>query len=116
MRQNLKKIAAAFFQTAGGEEPVREWLKELPKDDHREIGQDIATVEYGWPIGMSVCRALGGGLWEVRSGLPSHRIARVIFCLAGDRMALLHGFIKKTRKIPDEDLSLARKRMKEIKP
>lgn len=65
---------------------------------------------------MPVCRPLGQGLWEVRSALPSNRIARAIFCVAQGRMVLLHGFVKKTQKIPDDDLALARKRMKEIEP
>jgi phage-related protein len=63
---------------------------------------------------MPVCRSLGQGLWEVRSNLSGNRIARVIFCIAAGHMVLLHGFIKKTQKIPDEDLALARRRMKEI--
>jgi phage-related protein len=86
----------------------------LSPEDRREIGQDIATVEYGWPVGMPVCRPLGQGLWEVRSNLPDKRIVRVIFCVAQGQMVLLHGFIKKTQKIPGEALVLARKRMKEI--
>ncbi len=112
--QALKKIAAAFYRTAAGAEPVRDWLKGLSPEERREIGQDIATVEYGWPVGMPVCRPLGQGLWEVRSTLPGNRIARVIFCIAQGRMVLLHGFVKKTQKIPNEDLALARRRMKEI--
>lgn len=112
----LKKIAAAFHRTPGGSEPVRDWLKALPQEERREIGQDIATVEYGWPIGMPACRPLGQGLWEVRSNLAGNRTARVIFCIAQGHMVLLHGFVKKTQKTPDEDLALARKRMKEIEP
>jgi phage-related protein len=115
MGHSLKKISAAFYKTASGREPVREWLKSLPRNDRHEIGKDIATVEYGWPIGMPVCRALGSGLWEVRSILLSHRISRVIFCITNGHIVLLHGFIKKDQKTPDEDLSLARQRMKEVK-
>jgi phage-related protein len=63
---------------------------------------------------MPVCRPLGQGLWEVRSNLPGNRIARVIFCIAQGRMVLLHGFVKKTQNTPNEDLALARRRMKEI--
>jgi len=77
------------------------------------IGADIKTVEYGWPVGMPVCRSMGEGLWEVRSSLVS-RIARVLFCVAGDRMWLLHGFIKKQQKTPKQDLALARGRMQAI--
>ena len=63
---------------------------------------------------MPLCRALGEGLWEIRSDLSSNRAARVIFCVDEDRMVLLHGFIKKTQKTPKSDLELARKRQKEI--
>jgi phage-related protein len=63
---------------------------------------------------MPLCRSLGNGLWEVRSTLPSNRIARVLFCIADESLVLLHGFIKKTQKTPDTDLKLARKRMKEV--
>lgn len=110
----LKKIPAAFYQSGAGREPVREWLKALDAEDRKVIGEDIATVEYGWPIGMPICRPLGQGLWEVRSTLRNNRIARVIFGIVRNQMILLHGFIKKTQQTPDEDLSLARKRLKEI--
>ena len=110
----LKKIPAAFYRTEAGTEPVRDWLKGLSREDRREIGQDIATVEYGWPVGMPVCRSLGQGLWEVRSNLPGNRTARAIFCIVQTHMVLLHGFVKKSQKTPDKDLVLARIRMKEI--
>jgi len=93
---------------------VREWLLSLDKADRQILGADIATVEFGWPIGMPVCRPLGQQLWEVRSSLPGNRIARVLFSITGDRMLLLHGFVKKTQKTPPADLALARKRLKEI--
>ena len=83
--------------------------------DRRIIGNDIATVEYEWPIGKPTCAPLGLGLWEVRSDLPSNRIARVIFTLYEERMWLLHGFIKKTQKTPNGDVDIARKRKKEVK-
>jgi phage-related protein len=94
---------------------VLEWLRSLPPDDRYEIGQDLARVEFRWPIGMPLCRALSDGLWEVRSALPSRRIARLIFCAEEGELFVLHGFIKKTQKMPAVDLSLAYKRMKEIK-
>jgi phage-related protein len=92
---------------------VREWLKGLDQADRLIVGQDIATAEFGWPVGMPVSRSLGKGLWEIRSGISNGRITRVIFCVADDKMVLLHGFIKKTQKTPKADLDLALKRMKE---
>jgi phage-related protein len=63
---------------------------------------------------MPLCRPLGGGLWEVRSTLPSRRIARVLFFVHEGRIGVVHGFIKQTHKTPQDELQLARKRMKEM--
>lgn len=63
---------------------------------------------------MPLCRSLSGGLWELRSTLPSGRIARTLFFVHEDRIGVVHGFIKKTQKTPDDVLDLARKRMKEM--
>jgi phage-related protein len=113
-----KRIPARFFRTERGSEPVREWLKSLDKQDRFLIGTDIKTVEYGWPIGMPVCRSMGKGLYEVRTNLRSNKIARVLFCIVEGEMVLLHGFMKKSRKTPRSDLDLAldRKRVLEAEP
>jgi phage-related protein len=114
MAEDLKKLPAIFYRSLSGTEPVREWLKELDQADRRIVGHDIGKAEFGWPVGMPLCRSLGGGLWEVRSSLPRGRVARVIFCVSAGRMVLLHGFEKKTQKTPQPDLKLAGKRQKEI--
>jgi phage-related protein len=110
----LTEIPVVFYRTAGGTEPVLEWLRSLPPEDRRAIGADLATVQCGWPIGMPLCRPLQGGLWEVRSALPSRRIARLLFFVHEGRIGVVHGFIKKTQKTPADDLDLARRRMKEM--
>jgi phage-related protein len=114
MIDRSKKIVACFYLTATGRNPVRDWLLELPREDRRAIGKDIQKVEFGWPIGMPYCRALGHGLWEVRSDLSGSRIARIIFSIVGAEMVILHGFEKKTRKTPTHDIELAFKRKREI--
>lgn len=104
-----KQIPALFYRTESGGEPVRDWLKGLSPEDRKRIGEDIKTVEFGWPIGMPVCRPLGQGVYEVRTNLRQNRIARVIFYIdKKSRMVLLHGFIKKTQRTPPEDVALAR--------
>jgi phage-related protein len=114
MAGERKKVPARFYRSASGAEPVREWLLELDKTDRKEIGKDIATVEYGWPVGMPACAPLGAGLYEVRTNLGGNRIARVLFCFASGNLVLLHGFIKKARKTPHPDLELARWRQREV--
>jgi phage-related protein len=110
----LKEIPVVFYRTAAGAEPVRNWLRSLSAEDRRTIGTDLATVQVGWPVGMPLCRALGGGLWEVRSKLPGKRIARVMFFVVDDRIGVVNGFIKKTQKTPSDEMVLAQKRMKEM--
>jgi phage-related protein len=110
----LTEIPVVFYRTSGGVEPVRDWLRGLPGDDRQRIGFDLATVQVGWPVGMPLCGSLGGGLWEVRSNLPSRRIARILFFVHEGRIGVVHGFIKKTQKTPPEEIELARKRMKEM--
>ena len=114
MDEQPKTLPMAFYRSATGTEPVRDWLKALSFEDRRTLGYDIGLVEFGWPVGMPLCRALGKGLWEIRTGLSGGRIARVMFCVAHGHMILLHGFIKKSQKTPQPDLELARQRQKDV--
>ena len=110
----IQKVPVVFYKTAAGVVVVREWLRSLPAADRNVIGRDLMRVQYRWPVGMPLCRPLGGGLWEVRSDLPSSRIARLLFCFNKGRLVVLHGFIKKTRKAPADEMEIARKRKDEL--
>lgn len=109
------EIPVRFYRTAAGREPVVEWLRSLDKNDRRAIGRDLALVQFGWPVGMRLARGLGNGLWEVRSTLPSRRIARLIFCFHNRAIVVLHGFIKQTQRTRSDDLILAKQRMDEVR-
>lgn len=109
-----QKIPLIFYRTAAGSEPVREWLKGLNETERQAIGRDLLRTQWRWPVGMPLCRAMGDGLWEIRTDLPTKRTARVLICLYCEHLVALHGFIKKTRATPDEDLGTARKRKKEL--
>jgi phage-related protein len=104
-------LKVSFFRTAGGREPVREWLKALPDEERRIIGGDLKTVQFGWPLGMPLVRKLEHALWEIRVRLPD-RIARLFFTCEEGLMILLHAFIKKSQKTPAEDLELAKTRLR----
>jgi phage-related protein len=107
-----QRLDAVFFRSENGSEPVREWLKSLPKDERKAIGEDIAYIQFKWPIGKPRIDHLRGAVWEVRTSL-TNRIARTLFAVEGRQMVLLHGFIKKTQRTPNEDIKLAEKRFKE---
>lgn len=109
MRRKAPTLTVSFFRTDAGNEPVREWLTDMPREHRKMIGTDIKTVELGWPIGMPVVRKIEPGLWEVRTNLED-TIARVLFTVSESAMVLLHGFIKKSQKTPSPDLAIARQR------
>src|ERR1700709_2700538 len=98
MPESLKPIPLVFWRSATGREPVREWLNEFSREDERTIGRDIAKVQYGWPIGLPLCRPLSGGLWEVRASLPSKREARGFFGFHHGMLIAVHAIIKKTQR------------------
>src|SRR4051812_12752654 len=113
--ENHREAPSRFcLRIAIGACPVREWIRSLDAADRKIIGEDIKDVEFSWPMGMPLVRALGTSLWEVRSTLTQGRIARVRFTIDEGRMVLLHGFIKKTEKTAQHDLNLALKRKREI--
>ena len=110
---NPIKLRVVFYKLSSGTEPVREWLKVLPKVLRKIVGEDIKVVQTNWPIGMPLVRNLGKKLWEVRSSIPNG-IARVLFIVKDHNLVLLHGFIKKSQKTPNQELELARKRQKDL--
>jgi phage-related protein len=114
MTQIPKKITVFFFKSDTAKMPVRDWLLGLPAEDRRIIGEDIKTAEFGWPVGMPVVRSLGDKLYEVRSVLTNGDESRIIFTRFKSLMVLLHGFVKKTKKIRQHDLDLAKNRMRKF--
>ena len=107
-----RPLRVVFFKTETGNQPVREWLKDMSKEDCKVIGADILTVQYAWPVGKPLVDNLGDGIWEVRSRLEN-RIARTLFALVDQEIILLHGFIKKQQKTPADELELAKKRRRQ---
>ncbi|MDH6240690.1 phage-related protein [Polynucleobacter sphagniphilus] len=100
-----------FYKTEAGNEPVRQWLQSLNLEDKKRIGEDIKTVQFGWPLGMPLIKHLESDIWEVRCNLRS-AIARVLFVIDGKSIVLVHGFIKNQQKISQSDMDLAKNRVK----
>jgi phage-related protein len=103
-----------FYATDTFNEPVREWLRELTTGDKKIIGEDLKTIQYGWPLGMPLVKHIEGDIWEARSRLKDG-IARVFFVLDGRSMILIHGFKKNQQKTPKPDLDIARARVKNLR-
>ena len=106
--EQTSEIPVRFYRTEAGRAPVLDWLRSLDKADRHTIGLDLMRVQFGWPIGRPLVGSLKDGLWEVRSSLPSERIARLILCFHDEMLIVLHGFIKKSQRAPKAYLELAR--------
>ncbi len=108
------RIELLFYRSAAGNEPVRDWLADLPEPHRRAIGMDLQRVQYRWPVGMPLVRPMGKGLFEVRTPLADGTAARVLFRFHKGELYALYGFIKKAKTTPEAELKLARMRQKEI--
>lgn len=104
-------IDGLLCETALRTEPVRDWLKSLPEDKRKAIGEDIKAAQYGWPLGLPLVDHIDGDIWEVWTKL-ANRIARMLFVVEDETLVLLHRFIKKTQKMPRQELELAKDRLK----
>ena len=109
-RINRKVYQVVFYRSASGREPVRRWLKQLDPVNRKRIGEDLYTLQLGWPLGMPLARKIETNLWELRSKIVNG-ITRIIFTEQKGCLILLHGFIKKSQKLSATDLKLARKRL-----
>lgn len=105
---------AVFFETGSGKQPVRDFINGLTKEDKKEIGADIRTVQIGFPMGLPLVRKVKPDLWEIRSTIKDG-ICRVFFTLFKNNMILLHIFVKKTQKTPLKELDIASERLKEFR-
>jgi len=109
-------LEVRFYKTAGGNEVVLDFLRSLPADDKKTLGEDLKTLQYGYPIGMPLCRPVGK-LWELRSSLPSKRELRLLwfFHKVTQTIIVVHAFIKKAQRTPQKDIELGEARKGEFK-
>lgn len=114
MQRDAPVLAVRFYRTETGNEPVREWLQDLPKAVRHKIGSDVQAVQWRWPVGLPLVDGFGQGLYEVRTAIDGD-IYRVLFCNIQATMVLLHGIQKKTGRTPDKDKDLARQRQANAK-
>ena len=107
-------LQVVFFETQSGNQPVRDFILQQPREDRKEIGSDVFAVQKGFPLGLPLVEKLVAGLWEIRSYLPDG-ICRIFFTVHKQTLVLLHGFIKKSQKIPAKELNTAKDRLSEFR-
>jgi len=107
----MRPLTVVFWRSEQGNEPVRDWLKSLPDEVTKAIGDDLRLVQWKWPVGKPLVDGFGDGLYEVRTKHKNVNY-RILFAFENETIILLHGIIKKTPKTPPAAVALARQRQK----
>ena len=104
------RYTVEFFNTKVQDE-ILNWPHGVAASFTRIAEQMVVS---GPNLGMPYTKPLGDGLFEVRAK-GTEGIGRAFFCtVMGQRIIILHGFIKKSQQIPIAEMKTARQRLKEI--
>lgn len=110
------RLSINYWRNAAGKSPVEKYIDRVDNKEERaelfsilkgiqEKGTDALGVEF---------RQIEGKLWELKIKVfgSQHRIFYLV--MSGNRMVLLHAYLKKSQKAPQKDLRVAKQRMKSI--
>jgi phage-related protein len=105
-----------LYVTASGEEVVADFLDGLPRKHHAKAIWEIELLSACGPaLQQPYVKHISGELWELRIKFSSE-ISRIFYFIpTGDKIVLLHGFVKKTQKTPPGEIETATKRMTDYK-
>jgi phage-related protein len=106
-----------YYQTPGNRSPVEEFLLALPGETRLEIADALVLLESGQRLEMPLSRNLSGirpGLHELRIRDRAGQVRVIYYIKKEEAIYLIHGFRKKTQAIPQRELAIINKRLKEI--
>ena len=104
-----------YFETANGRRPVQEFVDSLDAGSKAKIARTLDLLEeFGVKLGMPYAKHVEGDLWELRTRVGSNQYRIIYFLYTGGAFILLHGFMKKSGPIPQQDLRAARARRAEF--
>lgn len=104
-----------FFQDSRSQFPVQKWLRSMTKKERAHIIRKIEMLETrGTSLGFPHVKQVDGKLWELRTRL-NRRAFRIFYVImSGNRIVLLHGFVKSTDKTPPNEIEVAKGRMRSL--
>ncbi|GAB7141053.1 type II toxin-antitoxin system RelE/ParE family toxin [Deferribacterales bacterium RsTz2092] len=101
-----------FYKTAEGKEVIADFLDTLPTKHRAKVLWEVDLLAtYGTALSMPYTRHIEGKLWELRIKFASD-ISRIFyFVLQGNKIVLLHGFVKKTDKVSQGEIDRAKEHL-----
>jgi phage-related protein len=101
-----------FYRNSDGKAPVEEYFNTVGKNELAKIHRNLDLLEeFGIQLGFPYVSYVEGKIWELRTKASGKNHRVLYFCCTGQRIVLLHAFLKVSSKIPDGEKSVARQRM-----
>lgn len=100
-----------YYETRRRKRPVQEFIDNLDIRSKAKIARTIDLLEqFGIDLGMPYAKHVEEELWELRTRVGTNQYRIIHFLFTGKVFILLHGFAKKSGRIPERDLKVARDR------
>jgi phage-related protein len=100
-----------FYEKANGDCPVEQFLSSLDiKMRAKMVGLLDLLEEKGNQLREPYSKSVGDGIFELRCKVGSNITRTLYFFYYGGKIVLTNGFVKKTDKIPSEEIKLAKER------
>lgn len=105
-----------YWRNSSGKAPVEKYIDSISNKEERaellsllkgiqERGTDAIGVEF---------RQIEGKLWELKIRMHGHQHRIFYIVLKGNKMILLHAYLKKSQKAPLKEIQVAKERMKQL--
>ena len=104
-----------FYRTDAGSCPVEEFVDSLTGKQAQKIAWVLSLIEELDTVPVRYLKKLVNtdDLWEVRIDSGNNTFRLLGFIDEGQLVVLVHGFQKKSQKIPKQAIALAQERKKE---
>lgn len=103
-----------LYKTYQEREVVEEFLDSLPDKDLAKVLRDIDLLaKYAPNLHEPYAKHVEDDIWELRSKFSSNIYRIFYFIWKNNKIILLHGFTKKTQKLPRKEIEIAKSRKKD---
>lgn len=111
MDKNAVDKKAIFYINADGGSPVEEFLDRLDESAKGKIASRIDFLGKHWhQVRRPLVDYLEDGLYELRVQFAKVRVRVIYAYMFKDYIVLLHGIVKRTAKVPENDKRIAKQR------
>ena len=103
-----------YYEKEDGTFPAEEFILSLDSKMQAKMFRELDLLEtFGNQLREPHSKPLGDGIYEIRAKVASDITRVLYFFVVNKKIILTNGFVKKTQKTPDNEISLAKKYRKD---